>query len=135
MFNLLQLEQVECSKAVNTMKNDLSATIAQVKMQVEYQGWQRQIQQCSSSGMNVRTWCRNNGINPSTYYYRLRRTREQICKSVGSGIQQIVPVSAGHTDAREDDAINIKCGDITVTLASRISPESITAVIRALKQC
>jgi hypothetical protein len=117
------------------MKNDLSATLAQVKTQVEYEGWQRQIQQCSSSGLNIRAWCRNNGIKPSTYYYRLRRTREQICKNAGEVRQQIVPISAGHTDAREDDAIKIKCGDITVTLASRICPESITAVIRALKQC
>lgn len=42
--------------------------IAIVKNQVQKAEWAERIRQCSESGLTVSEWCRENGINPKTYY-------------------------------------------------------------------
>ena len=43
-------------------------TSAELKHQTKLQEWAAQIQNCRSSGLPVRAWCRQEGINASTYY-------------------------------------------------------------------
>ena len=43
-------------------------TSTELKHQARQQEWAAQIQNCRSSGLPVRAWCRQEGINASTYY-------------------------------------------------------------------
>ena len=43
-------------------------TSAELKHQTKLQEWAAQIQNCRSSGLPVRAWCRQEGINATTYY-------------------------------------------------------------------
>ena len=43
-------------------------TSAELKHRAKLQEWAAQIQNCRSSGLPVRAWCRQEGINASTYY-------------------------------------------------------------------
>ena len=43
-------------------------TSAELKHRVKLQEWAARIQDCRSSGQSVRAWCRQEGINASTYY-------------------------------------------------------------------
>ena len=43
-------------------------TSAELKHHAKQQEWAAQIQNCRSSGLPVRAWCRQEGINASTYY-------------------------------------------------------------------
>ena len=43
-------------------------TSAALKHQMKLQEWAAQIQNCRSSGLPVRVWCRQEEINASTYY-------------------------------------------------------------------
>ena len=43
-------------------------TSAELNHQTKQQEWAAQIQNCRSSGLPVRAWCRQEGINASTYY-------------------------------------------------------------------
>ena len=43
-------------------------TSAELKHQTKLQEWAAQIRNCRSSGLPVRAWCRQEGINTSTYY-------------------------------------------------------------------
>ena len=43
-------------------------TSTELKHQARLQEWAAQIQNCRSSGLPVRAWCRQEGINASTYY-------------------------------------------------------------------
>ena len=43
-------------------------TSAELKHQTKLQEWAAQIQNCRSSGLPLRAWCRQEGINASTYY-------------------------------------------------------------------
>ena len=46
--------------------------------QVRLQQWAEQVRDCKNRprGMDVETWCAQNGITKANYYYRLRRVRK-----------------------------------------------------------
>ena len=50
--------------------------IAKVKKEVKLSKWAEMIQQRNESGLTVADWCRQNGINLKTYYYRLKRPHQ-----------------------------------------------------------
>lgn len=43
-------------------------TSTELKHQARQQKWVAAIQNCRSSGLPVRQWCKQRGITPSTYY-------------------------------------------------------------------
>ena len=43
-------------------------TSAELKHRVKLQEWAARIQDCRSSGLSVRAWCRQERINATTYY-------------------------------------------------------------------
>ena len=43
-------------------------TSAELKHRVKLQEWSTRIQDCRSSGLSVRAWCRQEGVNAATYY-------------------------------------------------------------------
>lgn len=46
--------------------------------------------------MAVKAWCFENGINIKSYYYRLRKLREELCNSAQQAVQ-ICSFSAYHS--------------------------------------
>ena len=40
--------------------------------------WAAQINERAQSGQSVRKWCAENGLNEKTYYYHLKRVREEV---------------------------------------------------------
>ena len=63
------------------------------------QEWMDLIQECRSSGISNRTWCEEHYIQPSTFYYHIRRLRKQACSipksSAGTSVvrQEVVAVT------------------------------------------
>lgn len=57
-----------------------SQAIAEVKREVLLMEWQRQTQERQEQGVTIDEWCENLGINKGTYYHRLRKVREYMCK-------------------------------------------------------
>ena len=53
--------------------------ITKIKNEVKLKQWVEMIQQRNESGLTVTDWCRQNGINLKTYYYRLKRVRQKVC--------------------------------------------------------
>ncbi len=56
--------------------------IAIVKKQVQKAEWTEIIRKCIESGLTVAELCRQNSINPKTYYYHLRKIRKEICEQI-----------------------------------------------------
>lgn len=52
--------------------------IAQAKAQVRLRNWRVMYQSYVESGQKVSQWCAENSVNPKTFYYRLKRLREDI---------------------------------------------------------
>ena len=49
------------------------------------QEWANQIRERTQSGMSVNEWSAVNGYSPKTYYYRLKRVREELLEAAGAG--------------------------------------------------
>ena len=101
--------------------------VSLVKADVRKKQWAEIIQACQNSGMTVKAWCLENGINIKSYYYRLRKLREELCNST----QQVVPIcsfSSSHF-------IVIRNGNVTAEIPDGISAATIDAVVRAVSQC
>lgn len=56
--------------------------VNEVSKHVRKQEWIERIQQCRSSGLSVRKWCERNAIPTPTYYYWLKRIRNEICDTI-----------------------------------------------------
>lgn len=96
-----------------------------VKQEITAAEWVERIRDCRNSGVTVTEWCRQNGINPKTYYYHLRRVREKLCEQV--------PVPVGQKSEPAKAAVTIHSGALSVEIADGTSSATIEALIRALK--
>ena len=75
--------------------------IAKIKQEVKLRQWAEMIQQRKESGLTVSQWCTENGVNIKTYYYRLQKVRQAMCKE--TECHDIVPVCEP-----EEEKINSK---------------------------
>lgn len=98
--------------------------ITLVKKQVIEAEWADKISQCRESGLTVSEWCRQNSINPKTYYYHLRKIRKEICEQIP------VPVM---TVPEMNSLVKLKIDDITVEIPEGISEQMMTSLIRAMR--
>lgn len=126
------------------------AAIKEIKTELRHREWREQIQECQNSGLTVKEWCSNNGINISTYYSRLRIVREEIL-SRKPELHSIVPVSLSTELSEQSTAETIKTGfsdttehaeriiirknDVEIEIPCNASENTITAMMRGLKEC
>lgn len=85
--------------------------------------WAAEVEACQSSGLTVTEWCKLNGINMKTYYYHLRKVREQLLTE-----NCIVPLGRNVSDNIEIFSDNIK-----VAVPSSCTEETLSMVLRVLK--
>ena len=112
-----------------------------VKNQMRARNWQKLIQARQDSGQTVVSWCRENNINIKTYYYWLRKLRQQEI------VKQELPVTVEapekpvvfkqlevHTPvAGTQAAVIIRLPSATVEVAEGTSQATIEAVLLALR--
>ena len=80
--------------------------------------WSRQVEECRSSGLSVRSWCERNGIAVSTFHYRQQKVWNALQQR-----NQFVEVSL--------PAI----GEVRADIHNGADEATLTALIRALKSC
>lgn len=51
--------------------------VTQAKTLFRREQWKKAITECQASGLPVKTWCDQNGLKEQSYYYYLRKIREQ----------------------------------------------------------
>ena len=110
------------------MGKDLQTLNGQNKLAL----WTGRISECRSSGQNVKTWCRENGVCEQTYYKWQRRLFEM------AKAQQEVPF------AEVTPAQPVRCGNVAVTVRiagteadihSGADAATVETVLRVLKSC
>ena len=112
-------------------KETISAAITEIKMDVSQQMWQQRIAACQRSGLSVREWCRENGIAPGTYYKHLRKLREEYCR-------EIVPIQSEcltSSSVRTSGNIEMRCGNVYITVLVNSPTDVVLAILRELKSC
>ena len=68
-----------------------TTALATVKQEVRLQEWSAQIEAQQASGLTVQKWCMENGVKPKTYYYHLKKVREQFLDSSPAIVPLNVP--------------------------------------------
>ena len=106
------------------MSTKTTTAIATVKQEVRLREWSEQIKAQQKSGLTVQKWCSENGISPKTYYYHLRRIREQCVESAPSIVPLTVP------NSRSD--IRIEKNGLQISLPTDIAPETLIALVREI---
>ena len=113
-----------------------SSEIVLVKKKIRLQEWEHQIEEQKSSGLNVQEWCKQKGINPKTYYYRLRKVREEyVMSGKGENAQEkketekaVVPILAAPSSGN----ISIEKNELRITFSENISADILIAVVNKL---
>ena len=103
---------------------ETTTAITAVKQEVQLRDWSAQIEAQQASGLTVQQWCAENGINLKTYYYRLKKVREQFLDSSPS----IVPLNVPQQNAD----IRIEKNGLQISLPVSISPDTPLALVRSL---
>ena len=69
----------------------MKVKVQKVKRQIMLREWSEQIKAREQSGLSVSRWCAENGVNQKTYYYRLRRVREELIEALEAGSAHQLP--------------------------------------------
>ena len=118
-----------------------ASEMAPVKKKIRLQEWERQIEEQKTSGLSVQEWCVQNGINPKTYYYHLRKVREDFLKSGKSESDQaqneteraVVPILTVPVVGNPVVGnITIEKNGLRIILSENISAEKLMAVVDRL---
>lgn len=112
-----------------------------VKNQVRAQNWYKLIEECQSSGQTVVSWCKENDVNIKTYYYWLRKFRQQEIEKRQLPVIAELPEKPVtfqrlevHTPAVDTKAaVIIHMGGATVEVSEGTSQKTIRAVLLALQ--
>ena len=101
-----------------------TTAITNVKRDEQLQEWTEQIKAQQESGMTVKAYCAQNGINIKTYYYHLRKVQEHCLESEPA----IVPVAV----PRSTSDIRIEKNGLQISLPADISADTLLALVHEL---
>ena len=106
--------------------------VSQVKRQFRIEQWRKYITECQTSGMSVRSWCKQNNLSKQTYYKYLRRFRQELCDSLP------VPVTASELEVQAPvqstkTAVIIRLPNAVLEINEGASQQTVQAVLLALQ--
>ena len=112
--------------------------VTQVKTQLRLEKWKKIISECQNSGMPVRTWCMQNGLKEQSYYYYLKKIREQIIEDLPVPLKEEKPVVFQklevHPHAQNINAsVILRLPNAVLEINEGTSQQTIQAVLLALQ--
>ena len=114
--------------------------ITPVKTKFRMEQWIQLIKDQRSSGMSVKSWCQQTQIKETSYYYWLKRIRQQACSQEIMSTQlepdspvtfAKLPINLGQTNRSPAVVINLPSASIEVMDGA--APETIEAVLLAME--
>ena len=105
--------------------------IAKVKKEVKLAQWAEMVRSRNESGLTVTDWCKQNGINLKTYYYRLKRMRQAVCSEIEQ--HDIVPAIQTEESKCEDENIILIVGDVKISLPDNFNENTLSRLLGVLR--
>ncbi|WP_104373666.1 IS66 family insertion sequence element accessory protein TnpA [Desulfocucumis palustris] len=114
--------------------------LTRVKIHFRMEHWMPLIKECQASGMSVKSWCQQNDIKESAYYYWLKRIRREACAKQLPAVQtenqkpvEFAKLRVETGTAGTDAAVIIHLPSATVEVREGTSQKTLVSVILALK--
>lgn len=119
--------------------------LQKVKHELKVEEWRKLIYECRNSGQTIRTWCNERHISPQTYYRWQRAVWD-------AGTQNLLEESKRQSVMTQDEttvfaeyrmpapvqsapaaAVILHLAGVTLEIQNGVSPETVEAVLRAVK--
>lgn len=113
--------------------------ITQVKIKFRKEQWTKLIAECQASGMGIKSWCQQNNIKESSYFYWLKQIRKDACQQqlpVPSKDSKPIEFAKLPIDTRPTQSLStvtIHLPIATVEVREGASQETLETVLQALK--
>ena len=104
------------------------ADVLAVRNEYRAQSWAMVIQECNSSGLSNREFCRQRGISEKTYYYWLRKLRSL----AEATAPQLVPLDPAPVPI-QDDVLQIQYRGAELKLPAGVDMDAVAALLRSLQ--
>jgi putative transposase len=105
------------------------ADVLAVRDEYRAQNWAMVIQECNSSGLSNREFCRQRGISEKTYYYWLRKLRSQMAEVAAPQLVQLEPPPV----PIQDDMLQIQYRGAELKLPAGVDMDAVAALMRSLQ--
>ena len=112
------------------MSRDLQTLNGQNKLAL----WAERISECRSSGMPVKTWCRENGVNEQTYYKWQRRIFEMAQEQQEIQFAEVTPVQVQPVRC-SNVAVTVRIAGAEADICNGANAATVETVLRLLKSC
>ena len=94
--------------------------------------WAQVVSQCRGSGMSVRQWCQENGINISSYY---KWQRKVYAAAQAQQERSFVEVKSVQSAAVGGVAVTLRIAGAELDIHNGADATTVEAVLRAVKSC
>ena len=120
----------------------MAASVQELKLAARMQEWSVRIGECRSSGMSVRTWCKEQGISVQTYYRWEKRfvekATQQLSLPAGTQVGMLMRINPetmpGGEESIISSCITIRHGESIITLPAGSNAESVAELVKALNR-
>ena len=114
-------------------------TSTELKHQAKLQTWSAAIQECRSSGLSVKQWCKQRAVTPTTYY-RWERELLALAKTEKNTMRETVafvelPAPKHEMQNVSERVATIRNGDVSVDIYSGIRPELLKIMLDSFRPC
>lgn len=114
-------------------------TSAELKHRAKLQEWSARIQDCRSSSLPVRAWCRQEGINASTYYRWERELLTAANQSPCSGVPAVtfaeLPEPKKMSRNVSERSATLRIGNASLDIYPSCDTEQMKKLVELLRLC
>ena len=109
----------------------MSKSLSVVNQQRKLSEWAERVSACRSSGLSVKTWCRENGVSEQTYYKWQRRLYELAQEEREGGFAEITPIRR----TTGNIVVTVQIDSVEIAVHNGADAATVEAVLRAVKSC
>ena len=103
------------------------ADVLAVRDEYRAQQWAMVVQECRSSGLTNREYCRQRGISEKSFYYWLRKFRGQMAEAAGPQIVQL------ESPVISTDMLQIQYRGAELRLPAGVDMNAVSALLRSIQ--
>ena len=107
--------------------------LQQLNVQAKVAMWAERISACRNSGLNVKSWCKENGVCEQTYYKWQKKIFAMAKAQQELQFAEVTPVMSSNDSGQI--ALSIHAGGIAADIHNGADPATVEAVLRILRLC